>query len=627
MKQTFLATAAAAALLLPAGGAAAQGLDFSALSEACQAAIIAAGADPAVLSEADLVTGEDGTCGIVTAEPDGPATEETAMEETAVEEAAEEVAEEPLSEATAEPDQADAMEAAPEPEAEPEAEAAVVPEAEPVAEAAPETEAAPEEAMDPAAATASEETPGEAPVTEPAEPETTEETTVTGTVQSPEETPDAAEDLPGDAPEIEPVSEPVTEDVPVEDSLPADEGFSFLTLSEACQATIIADGTLDIPSLSPDQLVIAEDGSCTIVPLEPDLAEATAEEAPAEPPAAAEVPDDPDAEATAAVDVETETVTDDTSRSSDEEVAESGRVRERGSNDARELARILGAVGVGVVIGTLLDNDDEVVADTGDRIVVERDGRYYVRTDENELLRRPGSDIRTEEFADGSTRTIVTRDDGIRIVTIRDRYGYVVRRVRYLPDGSEFVLFDDTGLDSRPITSRDLPPVVEGPEYADLSDSDEAALLRALEAAELRDLGRSYSLRQIRENEMLRSTLPRIDLDVITFDSGSAALSPDQARNLTALGRVMARMIRDNPGEVFLIEGHTDAVGSEISNLALSDRRAETVALALTEYFGVPPENLVVQGYGEEFLKVPTLGDERANRRAAVRRITSLLGT
>jgi outer membrane protein OmpA-like peptidoglycan-associated protein len=76
-----------------------------------------------------------------------------------------------------------------------------------------------------------------------------------------------------------------------------------------------------------------------------------------------------------------------------------------------------------------------------------------------------------------------------------------------------------------------------------------------------------------------------------------------------------------------MIEGYTDAIGSNAANLALSDRRAESVALALTEYFDVPPENLVVQGYGEEFLKIPTLGDERANRRASVRRITDLLRT
>ena len=66
-------------------------------------------------------------------------------------------------------------------------------------------------------------------------------------------------------------------------------------------------------------------------------------------------------------------------------------------------------------------------------------------------------------------------------------------------------------------------------------------------------------------------------------------------------------------------------MGTDAANLALSDRRAESVALALTEYFQVPPENMVVQGYGEQDLKVKTEGDVRENRRASVRRITGLL--
>ena len=51
------------------------------------------------------------------------------------------------------------------------------------------------------------------------------------------------------------------------------------------------------------------------------------------------------------------------------------------------------------------------------------------------------------------------------------------------------------------------------------------------------------------------------------------------------------------------------------------------MALALSEYFQVPPENLVVQGYGEQFPQVRQEGDVRENRRAAVRRITDLLQT
>ena len=125
----------------------------------------------------------------------------------------------------------------------------------------------------------------------------------------------------------------------------------------------------------------------------------------------------------------------------------------------------------------------------------------------------------------------------------------------------------------------------------------------------------------------VRALAAMIDVDSITFDTGSSAIKASEAADLADLGRMMQDMIDRNPGEMFLIEGHTDAVGKGAMNLALSDRRAESVALALAEYFDVPPENLVVQGYGEEYLKIPTLGDERDNRRASIRRITDLLAS
>lgn len=66
-------------------------------------------------------------------------------------------------------------------------------------------------------------------------------------------------------------------------------------------------------------------------------------------------------------------------------------------------------------------------------------------------------------------------------------------------------------------------------------------------------------------------------------------------------------------------------MGDANYNFALSDRRAETVALALTEYFDVPPKNMITQGYGESALRVQTTLVEQANRRAVVRNITNLL--
>jgi outer membrane protein OmpA-like peptidoglycan-associated protein len=123
----------------------------------------------------------------------------------------------------------------------------------------------------------------------------------------------------------------------------------------------------------------------------------------------------------------------------------------------------------------------------------------------------------------------------------------------------------------------------------------------------------------------LRAKLRRIDIDTVNFEFGAATIAEDQIPNLQVIGNALADIIADDPNEVFYIEGHTDAVGSNLSNLALSDKRAESIAEILTFYFNIPPENLVTQGYGEQYLKVLTAGPERQNRRASVRRITPLL--
>jgi outer membrane protein OmpA-like peptidoglycan-associated protein len=122
----------------------------------------------------------------------------------------------------------------------------------------------------------------------------------------------------------------------------------------------------------------------------------------------------------------------------------------------------------------------------------------------------------------------------------------------------------------------------------------------------------------VRFSAPLRDRMPRVDLDV-TFETGSWQLSSEQVDRLAAIAEGINRAIKRNPREVFMVEGHTDAVGQDVDNLSLSDRRAESVAVALAEQFQVPAENLVTQGYGEQYLKVPTEGPEIVNRRVAVR--------
>ncbi len=66
-----------------------------------------------------------------------------------------------------------------------------------------------------------------------------------------------------------------------------------------------------------------------------------------------------------------------------------------------------------------------------------------------------------------------------------------------------------------------------------------------------------------------------------------------------------------------MIEGHTDAVGSDAANLQLSRERALAVKEALSTYYVIPPENLKTVGFGEKYLKIPT---EEARPRTAASR-------
>ncbi|MGP1356754.1 OmpA family protein, partial [Roseicyclus sp.] len=284
---------------------------------------------------------------------------------------------------------------------------------------------------------------------------------------------------------------------------------------------------------------------------------------------------------------------------------------------------ILGGI-AGLAIGSIIAGNRQVVNRADDRLVVLRpEGDYQVIRDDDTLLRRPGNRVFTDTFADGSSRNVVTEPDGTQIITVRDRDLRILRRTVVAPDGTRTVLIDDIAVHT-PVVVSELPSARPGQSLVTASPSaDAAALARALEAQTLADRG--FSLSQIRSIRAVRDLAPALNLENVTFETGSAAITPDQARQLLALGRAMSDAIARNPREVFLIEGHTDATGSASFNLGLSDRRAETVALALTEYFGVPAQNMVIQGYGEEFLLIPTLENERLNRRVAVRRITDLL--
>src|SRR5262249_24554442 len=96
---------------------------------------------------------------------------------------------------------------------------------------------------------------------------------------------------------------------------------------------------------------------------------------------------------------------------------------------------------------------------------------------------------------------------------------------------------------------------------------------------------RRYSLDEILYNEPLRARMPRIDIDTVNFETGSWEITPDQADRLAFVAQGIVAALKRNPGEMFLVEGYTDAVGNDVDNLSLSDHRAESVAQMLTSQF------------------------------------------
>ena len=163
-------------------------------------------------------------------------------------------------------------------------------------------------------------------------------------------------------------------------------------------------------------------------------------------------------------------------------------------------------------------------------------------------------------------------------------------------------------------SSRDVPPAAHrypartstSSTSAERPDDD---IRGALLAPPVQQIERPYTLDEVLRNEPVRAYSPRIDLDTITFEFGSATIGNDQMQSLAVSRSRRWRMCSPSiPDEVYLIEGHTDAVGSDYDNLILSDRRAEAVAVALSQNFDIPPENLVTQGYGEQYLKIDTDG-------------------
>lgn len=142
---------------------------------------------------------------------------------------------------------------------------------------------------------------------------------------------------------------------------------------------------------------------------------------------------------------------------------------------------------------------------------------------------------------------------------------------------------------------------------------------------------------EIAKNRQILEELKRQKLDARETDRGIVVNLPDvlfefNSSRLTpgARGKVarIASVLRSRAEERRItVEGHTDSIGSEAYNQALSEQRAEAVAQELS-FDGIRESRLTQRGYGERYPIAPNTradGSDNPSGRAKNRRVEVII--
>ena len=142
----------------------------------------------------------------------------------------------------------------------------------------------------------------------------------------------------------------------------------------------------------------------------------------------------------------------------------------------------------------------------------------------------------------------------------------------------------------------------------------------------------SCSTVQVTEESVKESSIATVEVSSSdTYETKTTAVSTSatvyfdfdkynlSSRSIQTLRGVISSM-KDNPSLTLVLEGHADERGTREYNLALGQRRAESVADYL-ETRGIDRSRLLIKSYGEEIPAV-SASNERAwarNRRVEIK--------
>ncbi len=102
----------------------------------------------------------------------------------------------------------------------------------------------------------------------------------------------------------------------------------------------------------------------------------------------------------------------------------------------------------------------------------------------------------------------------------------------------------------------------------------------------------------------------------VRFGFDSAELTNEAKTQLTPVAQALTSNELNSLN--FVLEGHTDAAGSDTYNLSLSEKRAQSVKNYFIDEYGVEPSRLNSVGKGESELLDNGHPDDDANRRVTI---------
>lgn len=132
--------------------------------------------------------------------------------------------------------------------------------------------------------------------------------------------------------------------------------------------------------------------------------------------------------------------------------------------------------------------------------------------------------------------------------------------------------------------------------------------------------GALYTVKATERIETISETrIVGLQVDSIRFEFDKASLRTSDVSEIDSLGMFLQK----NPAAYVLLEGYTDSTGSEEYNLALSRRRAESVANYLMDNHNITDDRIVVNFYGPAN---PVSDNASSEGRAMNRRVEVAVG-